>query len=190
LAFSVKDMSDLAYALSSLFGDDTDVDAEETQRILNLAKNLLGKQEKSIDLLFQAFSQNWNIARGCFFGPNPAVSLEESVYKSWTDEQGHPLRGVKGLVWGDSAIHMLDTLKRYGVDFDRTRSSSPDHLAVILEFLGFLLETDRSEEARLFAMDHLDWLEQLLENTKALGLAEIVERPLRTAIELRNRIIY
>ena len=85
---------------------------------------------------------------------------------------------------------MLDTLKRYGVDFDRTRSSSPDHLAVILEFLGFLLETDRSEEARLFAMDHLDWLEQLLENTKALGLAETVQRPVTTAIELRNRIIY
>ena len=59
MASSVKDMSNLAYALSSLFGDDTDVDEEETRRMFDLAKNLLGKQEQSIDLLFQAFSQNY-----------------------------------------------------------------------------------------------------------------------------------
>jgi TorA maturation chaperone TorD len=190
LASSVKDMADLAYALSSLFGEDTDIDEEAAKQIVTLAQNLFGKQEKPLDSMFQAFFQNWNIARRSFFGPNPVAPLEESVYKSWTDEKGHPLRGVKGLVWGDSAIHMMDTLRRYGVDFDRARSSSPDHLAVILEFLGFLIETNRIEEARLFAIDHLDWLEPLLEHTKALGLAESVQRSVRTAIELRNRIIY
>ncbi|MFH0960195.1 MAG: molecular chaperone TorD family protein [Pseudomonadota bacterium] len=183
-------MADLAYALSSLFGEDTDLDETAATSMLNLAQNLFGKTAIPVDSRLHAFFQNWNISRGAFFGPNPAVPLEESVYKSWTDETGHPLRGFKGLVWGDSAFHMLDTLKRYGVDFDRTRSSSPDHLAVILEFLGFLLETNRIEEARLFTIDHLNWLEPLLEHTKALGLAESVQHPVRIVIDLRNSIIH
>ncbi len=187
--FSVKDMSDLAYSLSRLLGDNSDLSAEESLHILSLVKRLSKNREAYFDP-FELFPQNWNLERGCFFGPAPAVHLEESVYKTWTDENGHPLRGVKGFTYGDSAVHMLDTLRRYGLDFDRTESSSPDHIAVILEFLGFLLESERMEDARLFAMDHLDWLESLLEHTQTLGLAESVQQPIRTAIELRNRVIY
>ena len=182
-------MANLAYALSGLFGNDTDIDMEEASHILGLRNELFHHTPESFDNRPEIFSQNWNLSRGLFFGPNASIPLEESVYKSWTDDKGHPLRGVKGMAWGDSAMHMHITLREFGVDYDRSRLSAPDHLAVILEFLGFLLEAERTQDASSFSNDHLDWLEQPLERVKSIGLSESVQNVIKTVIELRNKII-
>lgn len=189
LASQAQEMANLAYALSGLFGNDTDVDIEEASLILGLRNKLLHFAPESFDNRPETFSQNWNLARGVFFGPNASVPLEESVYKSWTDDKGHPLLEVKGMAWGDSAMHMQSTLREFGVDYDRSRLSAPDHLAVILEFLGFLLESERTQEANSFSNDHLDWLEQPLERIKSIGLSESVQQIIKTVIELRNSLI-
>ena len=84
---------------------------------------------------------------------------------------------------------MQETLSRFGINFDPTLSSSPDHLAVILEFVGFLLETERFDVVSPFSKDHLDWLELVLNHMDDCQMARGAREPIDAAIALREVII-
>jgi len=185
----VSDLVDLAYVLSNLFGTDSDVDTKEATYLLNLVTKLTVNPKIFLNSAPNSFCKEWNSSRGLFFGPAAPVPLEESVYKSWTNETGHPLRGVTGLTCGDCAIHIQETLRDFGLDLDPTRFYSHDHLSVILELVGFLLESDKLEIARSFSRDHLDWLEPVLTRTQELRSSQGLQAPINSAILLREIII-
>lgn len=186
---SMTDLIDLTYALSALFGIDTDLNLGEAANLLNLVTKVSINSDGRSNNSPKSFLREWNGCRRLFTGPKASVPLEESIYKPWTDEKGHPLRGVTGLTWGDCTVHMRDTLERCGIAYDPAMFSSPDHLAIILEFVGFLLESGRPEEAVAFSSDHLDWLESLLTRTQDLKLSEVVQTPINAVIQLRELII-
>ena len=182
-------LTELAYALSHILGIDSDLDVKHATNILNLVKQVSKHGGKSIQVPPKVFVEDWNLSRTIFFGPAPVVPLEESLYKPWTTCEGHPLKGATGLVWGDPAIHMQETLSSFGIDFDPTLSSSPDHLAVILEFVGFLLETERFDVVSPFSKDHLDWLELVLNHMDDCQMGRGAREPIEAAIALREVII-
>lgn len=186
---SMTDLIDLTYALSDIFRSDSDLNLGEAANLLNLLRKVSISFDGHLNNSPKSFLKEWNGSRSLFTGPKASVPLEESIYKPWTDEKGHPLRGVTGLTWGDCTVHMLDTLERFGIAHDPAVFSSPDHLAVILEFVGYLLESGRLDEAASFSSDHLDWLESLLTRTQDLELSEVVQTPINAAIQLRKLII-
>ncbi len=81
--------------------------------------------------------------------------LEESIYEPWTTSKDHPLRGVKGLAWGDSARHMKTILNSCGLEAEGV---APDHLNFILQYLGALIFQSRLDEAKAFCSDHMNWI--------------------------------
>jgi hypothetical protein len=88
------------------------------------------------------------------------VSLIESSYKPWTLDPDCHLsfaRG-KGLLQGDSAIHVSAVYQHCGMEVAEEYSSCPDHLVVELEFLSFLYEWATDREIKIFITDHLDWV--------------------------------
>ncbi len=97
---------------------------------------------------------------------NPAgksVPLCESCYKPWTRDPGcHlPFAGEKGLLMGDSALHMQALFLDIGWQLPEEFRASPDHLAVELAFLSALYGRATEIETRQFISDHLDWIAQL-----------------------------
>jgi hypothetical protein len=186
---TIIDLTELAYTLSEIFGVDSDLDVERATHVLSLVKKVSRNEGKTVDVTPEVFVHDWNLSRAIFFGPTPVIPLEESLYKPWTTREGHPLKGAKGMVWGDPAIHIQETLSSFGIDFDSTRSSSPDHLAVILEFVGFLLEAERFDVVAPFSKDHLDWLDFVLNLVVDRNLPRGAKEPIEAAIALREVII-
>jgi putative dimethyl sulfoxide reductase chaperone len=112
------------------------------------------------------------------------VSLIESVYKSWTLDPGCSLSFAtsKGLVMGDSALHLFDVYHRCGLEVDETFGGHPDHLVMELEFLSDLYRWATDIEIRRFIEDHLDWIPLLREalgrhhsHSFYLGLSEMLD---------------
>ena len=89
-----------------------------------------------------------------------AVSLVESFYKPWTlDPDNHlSFAREKGLLQGDSAIHVSAMYQHCGMEVAEEFRSCPDHLAVELEFLSLLYERATDREIKSFIADHLDWV--------------------------------
>lgn len=102
-----------------------------------------------------------------FAGGFGSTCLEESFFKPWTGDESHPLHGTLGLAWGDPAAHMLRTLDRFGIELDPHGDAAPDHAAILLEFLAFLLANRPEEEVISFCKDHLDWLPELRRRAEA-----------------------
>ncbi len=186
---TIMELAEIAYALSDIFGTDIDLDEQRAAYLLNLFGKVSNNRQRPFELTSTVFVEDWNLSRKVFFGPAAIVPLEESLYKSWTARDGHPLKGMTGLAWGDPAIHIHETLSSFGIDFDPMRSSSPDHLAVILEFVGFLLETEKFDVVSSFSIDHLDWLDVILNRVIDSQLGICVQEPIEAAIALREVII-
>lgn len=99
-----------------------------------------------------------------FAGPEgDSVSLVESTYKPWTqDEECHlSFAREKGLLMGDSAIHMAAIFRQSGVEVPEKFRACPDHLVLELEFLSALYGEATERGVKQFIQDHLDWVPEL-----------------------------
>jgi len=90
----------------------------------------------------------------------------ESCHKPWTqDAECHlSFAREKGLLIGDSAIHMAHIFQQSGVEVPEPFRACPDHLVLELEFLSALYGEATDREAKQFIQDHLDWVSQLKED--------------------------
>jgi TorA maturation chaperone TorD len=93
------------------------------------------------------------------------VSLIESPYKPWTQDGECRLAFAreKGLLGGDSALHMAAIFRHSGVEVPRRFAACPDHLVLEMEFLSALYGEATDHEVRQFIQDHLDWIPRLKE---------------------------
>jgi TorA maturation chaperone TorD len=92
-----------------------------------------------------------------------SVSLIESPYKPWTrdGECRLPFAREKGLLQGDSALHMEAIFQSSGVEVPEPFRGCPDHVVLELEFLSSLYAQATDREVRQFIQDHLDWIPRL-----------------------------
>jgi TorA maturation chaperone TorD len=88
----------------------------------------------------------------------------ESVHKPWTNDPECRLSIAreKGYVMGDSALHMIDLYRSFGLEVSEGFPGLPDHIVLELEFLGFLIEKSSEESVRRFLVDHLDWVPEMV----------------------------
>ena len=96
------------------------------------------------------------------------ISLVESFYKPWTQDPHCPLPFAteKGLLMGDSALHLLALYQQCGLEVSGEHQGMPDHLVVELEFLSFLYRWKTDKEIKRFVEDHLDWITLLRKEFK------------------------
>ena len=89
-----------------------------------------------------------------------SVSLIESSYKPWTNDPRCPLpfASETGLLMGDPALHLLEVYRQCDLEVTEEFRSSPDHLALELEFLSYLYNWTTDREIKRFIEDHLDWV--------------------------------
>lgn len=92
----------------------------------------------------------------------------ESFHKAWTNDPGCRLSMAreKGYVMGDSALHMLELYRSFGIEMPKSFSGLPDHILLELEFLAFLIERDSNGSVRVFVRDHLDWVPEMVRRGK------------------------
>jgi len=92
-----------------------------------------------------------------------SISLVESPYKPWTQDGECRLSFAreKGLLRGDSALHMAAIFRDSGMEVPQRFGACPDHLVLQLEFLSALYAEATDREVRQFIQDHLDWIPQL-----------------------------
>ena len=88
------------------------------------------------------------------------ISLVESFYKPWTRDPHCTLSfaSERGLLMGDSAIHLLEIYRTCDLEVAEEFKGCPDHLVMELEFLSYLYEQATDSEMRRFIEDHLDWI--------------------------------
>ena len=93
------------------------------------------------------------------------ISLVESSYKPWTLDPRCtlPFGSERGLLMGDSALHLLEIFRRCGLEVADERRGTPDHLVMELEFLSYLYRSATDIEVKQFIQDHLDWIPLLRE---------------------------
>ena len=91
------------------------------------------------------------------------ISLVESTYKPWTTDKGCGMvfAASRGLVTGDSALHMRELYRQASLKVPVQFRSMPDHLALELEFLALLYRSGSVERIERFIGDHLDWVPEL-----------------------------
>jgi TorA maturation chaperone TorD len=96
------------------------------------------------------------------------ISLVESFYKPWTQDPHCPLPFAteKGLLMGDSALHLLALYRQCGLEVEGEYRGMPDHLIMELEFLSYLYRWEKDEDIKRFIEDHLDWTTLLREKFK------------------------
>ncbi len=94
-----------------------------------------------------------------------STSLAESYYKSWTVDPHCPLpfASERGLLMGDSALHLLEIYNRCRLDISKEFSGCPDHIALEMEFLSYLYRWATDVEIKMFISDHLNWIPLLKE---------------------------
>ncbi len=98
------------------------------------------------------------------------VSLVESSYKPWTEDPHCtlPFASDRGLVMGDSALHLLSLYEQCGLEVSKEFGGRPDHLVLELEFLAHLYQRATDAEVKTFVRDHLGWTILLGEELKKL----------------------
>ncbi len=104
-----------------------------------------------------------------FLNPgDETISLVESFYKPWSLDPGCPLAfaSEKGLLMGDSALHLLEVYLQCGLEMAEEFKSCPDHLVIELEFLSYLYQQATQADIQTFISDHLDWIPLLREELK------------------------
>ena len=100
-------------------------------------------------------------------GSDP-ISLIESFYKPWTQDPHCPLifASEKGLLMGDSALHLSALYQQCGLRVADEFRGRPDHIVMELEFLSYLYRWASDREVERFMADHLDWVPLLKEEFK------------------------
>jgi TorA maturation chaperone TorD len=99
------------------------------------------------------------------------ISLVESTYKPWTRDKTCTLSmaGEKGLLMGDSALHLLAICRALCLEVPEEFRGTPDHLVLELELLSWLYRTGTESQVRRFVADHLDWIPDLQRNLEEAG---------------------
>jgi TorA maturation chaperone TorD len=115
------------------------------------------------------------------------ISLVESFYKPWTQDPHCPLTfaSEKGLLMGDSALHLLALYQQCGLEVSEEHQGMPDHLVVELEFLSFLYRWKTDKEIKRFIEDHLDWITLLRKEFKEFHCPPFY----RSALEVLNHFL-
>ena len=116
------------------------------------SENLLEELKDEYGRLFSGLSQD-------------SISLVESSYKPWTEDPHCPLpfASERGLLMGDSALHLLEVYNQCGLEASEEFKGCPDHMAMELEFLSYLYRWATDVEIKLFIEDHLNWIPFLKE---------------------------
>jgi TorA maturation chaperone TorD len=93
------------------------------------------------------------------------ISLVESFYKPWTLDPQCPLPFAfeKGLMMGDSALHLSAIYDQCCLEISDEFKGCPDHLIIELDFLAHLYRWAGDGEIKPFIKDHLDWIPLLRE---------------------------
>jgi TorA maturation chaperone TorD len=94
-----------------------------------------------------------------------SICLVESFYKPWTQDLhcSLPFASERGLLMGDSAVHLLEIYHQCGLEVSEEFKGCPDHIVMELEFLSYLYERATDHEVKTFIEDHLDWVPLLRE---------------------------
>jgi TorA maturation chaperone TorD len=116
------------------------------------SENLLGDLEREYRRLFSDVGSDH-------------ISLIESFYKPWTQDPRCPLTFAsdKGLLMGDSALHLSAVYQECGLSVADEFKGRPDHIVMELEFLSYLYRWATDSEVERFMADHLDWIPLLRE---------------------------
>jgi TorA maturation chaperone TorD len=173
-------MVKLAYLFADMFGVPSEINHGHAQQLLEYGEGMSRLSEDCFPMNADTFTETWRRdVRALFDGESP-LRLEESVYKSWTSQKNHPLRGVRGHCFGDHAAHMEAVLSSYGMTVETGYRLAPDSLSTIFEFLAFLLENRPPSEVVSFCEDHLDWMEDLrekaVENNAGMALLCVISK--------------
>ena len=110
--------------------------------------------------------------RKLFLGPLPPYIVPvESVYKRWSNDPSCtlPIAVEKGYFMGDPAMDMINRYQADGLVIRDAYASMPDHIALELEYMAFLLRSKDDEEAGKFLSGHLDWIGELARDIASLG---------------------
>jgi hypothetical protein len=172
--------AEAARVLSRLLGDPTPLDDPEACRAVQALHRIYPEEYGKFLGNPEDFRIAWNEEKDHFAQASSGFPLEESVYKEWTADESHPLGGIAGLTWGDPARHMQDVLGQFGMAVEPNELRAPDHLAVLLEFLAFLIGNRPRKEVEAFCKDHLDWLPRLLQETESTESDGILTLLIRT----------
>jgi TorA maturation chaperone TorD len=115
-------------------------------------ENFLKELEEEYDRLFSGLN-------------GKGISLVESFYKPWTQDPHCtlPFASARGLLMGDSGLHLLEIFRQCGLEIANEFRGSPDHLVMELEFLSFLYRWATDLEIKQVIEDHLDWIPLLKE---------------------------
>jgi len=112
-------------------------------------------------LTYESFRQ---FADSHFIGGLPTSILAvESLYRTWTalPEAQVAFSQEKGLYDSDSAAHMRYLYRNLGIELASDNTLPPDHLSLLLEFLGLLGEYAPAVDSCVFIDEHLSWLPDL-----------------------------
>jgi len=143
--------------------------------------------EDDPEILFRDLKEEYSRLFSDVGGEN--ISLVESFYKPWTQDPHCPLTfaSEKGLLMGDSALHLSAIYQQCGLEVAEEFKGRPDHIVMELEFLSYLYRWTSDREVRRFIEDHLDWILLLkgeLEKVRAhpfyIGVLEVLDLFLKT----------
>jgi len=98
-----------------------------------------------------------------FKGPFPPYVVPvESAYKAWAGSNPSAECSTKrDMLMGDPAIEMLKRYRADGIELPPDFKAYPDHIALVLEYAGLLLERGAASAYEEFVVAHFDWIEDL-----------------------------
>ena len=125
-----------------------------------------------------------------------SVVAVESLYRAWTSLPDRQLvfDSLQGFYDSDSAAHMRYLYKSLGIDVAAHSLLPPDHLSLLLSFLGLLLENARPRDIHTFIDEHLDWIGNLLHTIRACQnppdwMIAITELLIAYLENIKNRVL-
>ncbi len=145
-------------------------DQTERARLYKLFSSLFIKEpsEEILVQLKEMFSMSFNDTReeasadfrDLFLRPNMHLSPHESLYNYSLDETPK--------LWGRATGEVQAFYRSAGLMIDEETDLIPDHAAVELLFMSYLVENDLVEQQRAFMEDHLmRWLPDYCEEVEA-----------------------
>ena len=118
----------------------------------------------------------------------------ESVYRRWTADTSAevPFAAEKGLLMSDHALHMKSLYDSFGITLPPEYQAMPDHICLELEFAALLLEKKENEKHLLFIREHLDWLDELVEDAEKKAIPDYYRQVVKLtaqflSLELRHQ---